>query len=106
MRRRKSSVLLLGALLIMALLCLGGCGKEEAEQEVDNRLTVETAAVTQESIRKEVTYSGTLKGADEVMLYPKVAARVVAIHLQEGDPVAKGRPLSVWIPRITIPSWP
>lgn len=91
MRRRKSSVLLLGVILIMALLCLGGCGKEEAEKEADNRLTVETAAVTQESIRKEVTYSGTLKGADEVMLYPKVAARVVAIHLQEGDRVAKGQ---------------
>lgn len=91
MRRRKSSVLLLGAVLIMAILCLGGCGKEEAEKEADNRLTVETAAVTKESIRKEVTYSGTLKGADEVIVYPKVAARVVTIHLQEGDRVAKGQ---------------
>lgn len=91
MRRRKSSVLLLGVILIMALLCSSGCGKEEAQKEADNRLTVETAAVIQESIHKEVTYSGSLKGADEAMLYPKVAARVVAIHLQEGDRVAKGQ---------------
>lgn len=91
MRRRKSSGLLLGAVLIVALLGVSGCDKEEVGKEADNRLTVETALVKQESIRKEVTYSGTLKGADEVMLYPKVAARVVAIHLHEGDRVAKGQ---------------
>ncbi|MGI6550974.1 MAG: efflux RND transporter periplasmic adaptor subunit [Syntrophomonadales bacterium] len=90
MRRRKSSVLLV-VILIMALFCSGGCGKEEVQKDVDNSLTVETVAVTQESIQKEVTYSGSLKGADEVTLYPKAAARVVAVHLQEGDPVAKGQ---------------
>ncbi|MGI6549694.1 MAG: biotin/lipoyl-binding protein [Syntrophomonadales bacterium] len=90
MRRGKSSVVLV-VILIMALFCGSGCGKEEVQKEADNRLTVETVAVTQESIHKEVTYSGSLKGADEVTLYPKTAARVVAIHLQEGDPVAKGQ---------------
>lgn len=90
MRRRKSSVLLV-VILIMALFYGSGCGKEKAQEEVDNRLTVETVAVEQGSIYKDVNYSGCLKGSDEVTLYPKAAARVVAIHLREGDPVAKGQ---------------
>ena len=53
--------MLLGAVLIVALLGVSGCDKEEVGKEADNRLTVETALVKQESIRK-VTYSGTPKG--------------------------------------------
>jgi len=86
----KSSVVL-AVILIMALFYGSGCGKEEAQKEADNRLTVETAVVTQESIHREVTYSGSLTGADEVTIYPKASARVVTIHLSEGDPVTKGQ---------------
>lgn len=90
MRGKTTSVVLV-VILIMALFYGSGCGKEKAQSEVDNRLTVKTVAVQEESIHKEVTYSGSIKGADEVTLYPKVAARVVAINLQEGDRVAKGQ---------------
>lgn len=88
--KRKSSVVLV-VILIMALFCGAGCGNNEAQSEVDNRLTVGTAVVKEGSISKEVTYSGSIKGANEVTLYPKAAARVVSIHLREGDRVSKGQ---------------
>jgi len=86
----KSLVLLVSVLLI-AMLFGSGCGKEEVQKEVDNRLTVETVAALKGDIQKEVAYYGSLKGIDEVTLYPKVAARVTVINLREGERVAKGQ---------------
>lgn len=88
--RGKSSVAL-AVILILALFYGSGCGKEKVEKKVDSRLTVETVAVEKGSIQKEVSYLGNIKGVNEVMLHPKVAARVVAVHLKEGDRVAKGQ---------------
>ncbi len=77
--------------LILALFGLTGCSKDEMATKVDDRLTVETVAAAAGSITKEVSYSGSLQGANEVTLYPKVAARVVAIYKQEGNRVSKGQ---------------
>ncbi|MGI6550512.1 MAG: hypothetical protein ACOX4Q_10840 [Syntrophomonadales bacterium] len=62
MRRGKSSVVLV-VILIMALFYGSGCGKEDTQKEVDNRLTVETVAVEPgRAYIKRSTIRGALRG--------------------------------------------
>lgn len=82
----------LAMLLIILIAAIGsfGCGKDETVKKTDDSLAVKTAVAQMGAIQREVTYSGTIKGSNEVALYPKVAARVVSVNKKEGDRVAAG----------------
>jgi RND family efflux transporter MFP subunit len=82
-------------MIILAMaFTAAGCGKN-TETTTETRLAVATVAAQKGSIQRVVTYSGTIKGANEVTIYPKVSARVVAIRHHEGDQVRKGETIIV-----------
>lgn len=89
MLKRKAGLI---GLIIMSLVLTGltGCQKkEETVKDVPQAVSVVT--VKQGDIARVVSYSGTVKGANEATLYPKVSSRVVAVNLKEGDRVRNGQ---------------
>lgn len=85
---------------VAGLLCLclalgmvtAGCG-QKAKEEVSPKMAVAVAEVKRGTVQREVSLSGMVKGENEVSVYPKVAARVVAVEVAEGDRVAAGQVL-------------
>lgn len=91
MNRRKWYLVLVIALL-MALLAVSGCNKT-TEVVKESELTINTAPVQVQDLTKRVSYSGVVRGQNEVYLMPKVAARVTGIYAQPGDYVKAGQTL-------------
>jgi RND family efflux transporter MFP subunit len=89
--RRKWYLVLVIALL-MALLAVSGCNKT-TEVVKESELTINTAPVQVQDLTKRVSYSGVVRGQNEVYLMPKVAARVTGIYAQPGDYVKAGQTL-------------
>lgn len=90
---RKSRVLavLLCGLLIMSVT-VTGCGKkQEVVKETAVSVSMEKAKI--HNIAMSQTYSGTVRGENEVMILPKVPARVTAIYVKPGDMVRQGQTL-------------
>jgi RND family efflux transporter MFP subunit len=69
-----------------------GCGKAKEEVTVD-AITVETADVQIMDITKYAGYSGRVKGSSEEEVMPKLARRVTAVHVIEGQAVQQGQVL-------------
>src|SRR4051794_10412208 len=96
----------LPALIIIAS-ALGGCGKkdEAAAKSPDapkpaavapappKGLPVKAEPVKVGEVQSDVTAVGTLLAADSVVIRPEIAGRVVGLHFQEGQIVAKGAKL-------------
>lgn len=91
MKLRKRHLVLLAALM-MAVLFMGGCSQTE-EVVKETEITVDTSPAQIQNLAKRVSYSGSVRGKNEVYLMPKVAARVTAIHVQPGDYVRSGQTL-------------
>lgn len=79
-------------LLIALAFSAGGCGKQE-EAIKEPEITVSTAAAQIQDLAKRVSYSGIMRGQNEVYITPKVSARVTAIHVKPGDRVRTGQTL-------------
>jgi RND family efflux transporter MFP subunit len=76
--------------IMLLLIVVSGCGKkkEEAAQDVIN---VETAVVKVMDITKYAGYSGRVKGSNEEAVIPKLAHRVTAVYVTEGQSVRQGQ---------------
>jgi len=95
--------------LIIIASALGGCGKkdEAAAKSPDAPkpgaapaaaapkpgLPVKAEPVKVAEVQSDVTAVGTLLAADSVVIRPEIAGRVVGLHFQEGQVVAKGAKL-------------
>lgn len=79
------------ALLVMSLLVLaGGCG-QKAQEEAPDVFNVETAAVKVMDITRYSSYAGKVKGSREEAVMPKLARRVAAVHVTEGQAIRRGQ---------------
>lgn len=79
-------------LLLAAVLFVSGCSKKQ-EVVKESEITVNTAQAQVQDLAKSVTYTGTVRGKNEVYLMPKASARVTDILVQPGDPVQAGQTL-------------
>ncbi|MGE5397751.1 MAG: efflux RND transporter periplasmic adaptor subunit [Chitinophagales bacterium] len=84
--------------IVIVLIIAGGIGyryyqnsKNTNNAEETSILAVKTQVADKGSVTRMVSYCGTLKGSNEVYVYPKLAAKVVSMHGQEGDRVTKGQ---------------
>jgi RND family efflux transporter MFP subunit len=78
--------------LLTAILAVSGCGKaQQAVKEAE--ITVNTAPAQIQDLAKSVSYSGIIRGKNEVYLMPKVSARVTGIAVKAGDTVKTGQTL-------------
>ncbi|NPV92174.1 MAG: efflux RND transporter periplasmic adaptor subunit [Firmicutes bacterium] len=80
---------MLGLVIISLLIGAGGCSKKQQEAP-PNVLNVETAVVKTMDITRYSSYSGKLKGSREEAVMPKVARRVTAVYVIEGQAVRQG----------------
>ena len=88
--------LITGALTLMALLFLSGCGnKEVVEEPVDPGVAVEVQEVTRGSISTENVISGTVVGEKTESVFVALSARCVQVNVEEGDAVRAGDALAV-----------
>lgn len=90
--KRYKSYYLLVCILLVLLATLTGCSKK-AETVKDTAITVNTAQAKTSAISRTVTYSGIVRGKNEVYIMPKVSARVTGIYVKPGDQVRQGQTL-------------
>lgn len=91
-RSKVLGILLLGILLLSFMV--SGCGKEE-EKVKESAFSVNAAAVKKMDMAQALKYGGSLRGTNEVYIYPKIASalRVTGILVQPGDRVSAGQTL-------------
>jgi len=83
------------AVLILALVVFmmaAGCNDKD-EEEKETEITVTAAEAQIQEIAKSATYSGIVRGKNEVYIIPKVSARVTGIYASPGDQVRQGQTL-------------
>jgi len=90
--KKRGRYLYLIICLLTAILAVTGCGKE-AEVVKESEITVNTAPAKIQDLAKSVSYSGIVRGQNEVYLMPKIAARVTGIYAKAGDTVKAGQTL-------------
>jgi HlyD family secretion protein len=81
-------------LLVIPLLLLASCSKQEAA-EAEAPAPVQVTAVTQDTIRRIVAGDGVLFSRDQASVMPKIAAPVQRFLVQRGDHVKQGQLLAV-----------
>lgn len=92
-RRLKPASLLLLVILVFSLLA-AGCSKD-TEKVKENAFSVNAATVARMNMAQALKYGSTLRGTNEVYIYPKIASalRVTGISAQPGDQVKAGQTL-------------
>ena len=77
---------------MFVIMVVSGCGKDkEQEAGLADAITVETAEVKIMDITKYAGYSGRVKGSSEEEVMPKLARRVTAVYVTEGQAVQQGQ---------------
>jgi RND family efflux transporter MFP subunit len=90
-RRLKPLSLVLILILVLAI-CVTGCGKKKAVEK-ETELSVNVAKASVQDIAKTESFSGIIRGKNEVYIMPKAAARVTGIYVKPGDKVSAGQTL-------------
>ena len=93
---------LIGVLIILAIAAIIGLPrllKQEKPETQQAQATVlkpvEVTKATRGEIRSELELSGTIQAESQISVFPKVAGRLVALNVDEGDRVEKGTSLAV-----------
>ena len=86
-----------GLITVMMLVLLGstllaGCNKETAVEK-ETEITVSASEAQTRDIAKSATYSGVVRGQNEVYIIAKASARVTGIYANPGDLVSQGQTL-------------
>jgi len=76
--------------LLTAALAISGCGKE-VHTTAESQITVVTAKAQIMDIAKNVSYSGFVRGKNEVKVLSEIQARVTGILVQPGQAVRAGQ---------------
>lgn len=93
LKKRTVYLSLIVITLLSVSLLLTGCGSKAEDAVKETELSVSVAQTQKGGIARSVHYSGTVRGANEVYLIPKVAARVTGIFVKPGDAVRQGQTL-------------
>jgi RND family efflux transporter MFP subunit len=93
---RKTVAVLAGAFLILAAAaaCKKPAAEATAQAEAFGAAPVKVFKVVREKITEKITYTGTLEAWTKINITPEVGGKIAAIHVQEGDRVAKGQLLA------------
>lgn len=96
---------LITSLLLLLALSLTGCKKHDTQKDHKGQATptatpapipeVSSALAIVRSIPELFEMSGTVTANDPVSVSPQLTARVLSVHVDEGDPVSKGQTLLV-----------
>ena len=88
--KAKTNLLAIG---LMALPLLIGCGNKEQKQTPG--ATYKTLKVEQQDITIESKYSATIRGCQDVQIYPQVGGTIQRICVTEGQKVSAGQTLFI-----------
>ena len=77
----------------ISLIIIGSCGGDKQESATVQKIAVEVALVQRGDLSIEKTYSGTLEGAKQSIIYAVIPERVMSIPVTEGSYVKKGQPI-------------
>lgn len=80
--------------VLVLLLVLAGCGKEE-QKEAEPVVPVQVTAVRMDSIRRIVQADGILYPRNQASVVPKISAPVRKFYVNRGDHVRQGQLLAV-----------
>ena len=72
-----------------------------AAAEAETAVTVSVEPVVTGEIEKVLRYTGRVEAAEDVDVTPKIAGRVVQVHVREGDRVKKGQTVMTIDPEVT-----
>ncbi|MCD8282011.1 MAG: efflux RND transporter periplasmic adaptor subunit [Prevotella sp.] len=86
---KKSSVLLLAALAVIA----SSCSKSSGGLGSDNEYAVRTAST--QAIEMQTTYPATIKGVQDVEIRPKISGFITELRVSEGQTVSRGQVMFV-----------
>jgi len=84
---KKSSILLLTALAVLAAACGGKQTEQQAEERVE---LVETTTIAMTDISRELDFSTTLEGWQTLNVSPSVTGKIEHIYVEVGTPVSAG----------------
>ncbi|MCC5873517.1 MAG: efflux RND transporter periplasmic adaptor subunit [Gammaproteobacteria bacterium] len=80
-----------GLILLVAMLLTAGCEQDDDAPRERAAVTVEVEAVLALDLEDTVRGFGSLRAMERVVLRPEVAARVLAVHFEEGSEVEAGK---------------
>jgi multidrug efflux pump subunit AcrA (membrane-fusion protein) len=69
--------------------------------ESETVVPVRVAAVTRGTVERVLRYTGTIEAAEKVAVNSKVAGRITAVRVEEGDAVSKGQLVALIDPEVT-----
>ena len=84
---------LAGVLFVFILglsVMLAGCGEEEEQVELPEKVPVKAMKVLQQDVPIKYEYPGQLKGAEEVEVHSRLSGSVMEKYFKGGDPVRAG----------------
>ncbi len=76
--------------LLWSLFLLESCGNEPSVEKEPDRTAVQAGVLGLSDAEVVKTYTGTLEGEQQAVLYARVAEAVEAVHVSEGDRVSTG----------------
>lgn len=98
---KKKKYYLLPLIAVLLVSAISGCKNKTQDEETasaDTELTVDlrqTITVREQSVTLNVKYPATLRGRQDIAVYPQVEGKIVRVCVEEGQTVKKGQPLFV-----------
>ncbi len=74
--------------LFLTIFILNGCAKKEVEKKI-REIPVEVAKVEIKEMKEILKFTGTIKGKEQVQIFPKVGGKLIKYLVEEGDYVKK-----------------
>ena len=79
--------------VVITLLGVGGCAQQESAQDVERVTAVRADVIAASDQKVTAEYTGTIQGAEQAIIYAKIAETVQRIKVLEGEEVFPGRVL-------------
>lgn len=91
MKRKNFSIILTAA--VTSIFLLSSCKRGQQQMPMSNSYPMMTVSKTSKTINME--YTASIKGCNDVDIYPQVSGTITQINVKEGAHVTKGEPLFV-----------
>jgi multidrug efflux pump subunit AcrA (membrane-fusion protein) len=85
------------ALLLVIMLALAGCHKQDARPKKDQApeaVPVQVERIKVMDLKETLDYAGTIKAQEEVTVFPKVSGKIITKAKQDGEAVEKGESIA------------
>src|SRR3989338_11142426 len=74
-------------ILILGLGLIAGCGGEKTDKAKDEVIPVRVMKAELKNIKRALEYVGTIKGQDEVVVYPKISCKIIEKVKEDGTQI-------------------